>query len=150
VTKSAPFRWGSPSNKAVGVSVSSAAAPSVTTRGRGARGAKLRVWTDGACWPNPGPGGWAIATAEPDGASNWCLSGRAPHTTNNRMELAAALAALRAFQTPQDMVIYTDSRYLVNGMTEWRFEWQARRFANVRNADLWWALYCEADRHQGV
>ena len=82
--------------------------------------------------------------------SNWCLSGRAPHTTNNRMELAAALAALRAFETPQDMVIFTDSRYLVRGMDDWREQWQARRFAGVMNADLWRALYREADRHQAV
>lgn len=148
MTKTVPFKGGSLSTKILS---SSSAGVFAHAQGRGrARGGKLRVYTDGACWPNPGPGGWAVATAGPDGMPTWCVSGRAPHTTNNRMELAAALAALRAFETPQDMIVYTDSRYLVNGMTVWRDAWQARGLSGVANADLWAALYREADRHQAV
>jgi ribonuclease HI len=99
--------------------------------------------TDGACRGNPGPGGWAAILIS--GGHERVLTGAEPQTTNNRMELTAALAALEALASPSSVTIETDSRYLVDGMTKWlpgwkRNGWRTADRKPVRNADLWMAL----------
>lgn len=109
------------------------------------------IYTDGACRGNPGPGGWgALLTAQGKSRS---LSGFAEQTTNNRMELMAALEALNALTRPATVVLWTDSEYLRKGMTEWLPGWKARGWKTaarqpVKNADLWQALDVAAARHQ--
>ncbi|WP_448586693.1 ribonuclease HI [Thermaurantiacus sp.] len=107
--------------------------------------------TDGACRGNPGPGGWAAILVS--GTHERVLTGAEPLTTNNRMELTAALEALRALKVPASVTIETDSRYLLDGMTQWlagwkRNGWRTAARAPVRNADLWQALEAAAAPHR--
>ena len=100
-----------------------------------------RVYTDGGCRPNPGPGGWGVVIVEP-GRSPVELSGGEPATTNNRMELQAALAGLEAVVPERPVEIVTDSQYLRRGITEWLAGWRARGWrtstgGEVQNRDLW-------------
>ena len=102
--------------------------------------AVVEVWTDGGCKPNPGPGGWAAILRF--GAHERELSGHDPATTNNRMELTAAAAALEALTKPCRVVIHTDSEYVKNGVTRWHTGWVRRNWRNaagdpVANMDLW-------------
>lgn len=109
------------------------------------------IYTDGACRGNPGPGGWgALLTS---GESRKAISGFAPQTTNNRMELQAALEALLALKQPCRITLWTDSEYLRKGMTEWLPGWKARGWKTaakqpVKNADLWQALEEASLRHR--
>jgi ribonuclease HI len=110
----------------------------------------VEVFTDGACSGNPGPGGWGAILRY--NATEKELSGGEPHTTNNRMELMAAIAALEAMKRPVDVVIWTDSQYLRNGITQWLAGWKARGWKTaskspVRNVDLWTRLDEAAQRH---
>lgn len=110
----------------------------------------IRITTDGACKGNPGPGGWA-AILEWNGTEK-LLSGAEPHTTNNRMEMTAALKALEALKRPSDVTLVTDSRYLMDGMTQWLDGWQRNGWRSasrqpVKNADLWMALARAARPH---
>jgi ribonuclease HI len=112
---------------------------------------KVDIYTDGGCDPNPGPGGWAAVLIA--GLHTKELSGAEPDTTNNRMELTAAIEALRALKRPCAVTLYTDSQYLRRGITEWVPQWQANdwRRANgrpVENVDLWQELVAEAERHR--
>ncbi|WP_428394608.1 ribonuclease HI [Lichenicoccus sp.] len=100
----------------------------------------VEIWTDGGCRPNPGPGGWAALLRF--GAHERELSGGDPATTNNRMELTAAAAALEALSRPSTVVLHTDSEYLKNGVTRWQTGWVRRNWRNaagdpVANMDLW-------------
>jgi ribonuclease HI len=109
------------------------------------------IYTDGACDPNPGPGGWAAILRY--GRHEKEISGGAPQSTNNRMELQAALAALQALKRPCRVCLYTDSEYLRRGISEWLPTWQRRGWRTsdrkaVRNQDLWQALATEVERHQ--
>ncbi len=115
--------------------------------------AEILIATDGACKGNPGPGGWA-AILQWNGHEK-CLSGAEGATTNNRMELRAALEALSAVRRPASIRLLTDSRYLVDGMTRWLPGWRANGWRTaarqpVRNADLWMALDRAARPHQIV
>lgn len=106
--------------------------------------------TDGACRGNPGPGGWAAILRAGDREK--VLTGAEPRTTNNRMELTAALAALEELSRPAGVTIETDSRYLVDGMTKWLAGWKRNGWRTadrkpVRNADLWMALDRAAAPH---
>ncbi len=92
------------------------------------------VYTDGACFPNPGRGGWAWTTT--NGESD---SGSLPHTTNNVMELMGPLQALKTLRRP--LLIISDSQYFVKGITEWIDNWVKKNFKNVKNPDLWKELY---------
>ncbi|REH36962.1 ribonuclease HI [Paraperlucidibaca baekdonensis] len=108
------------------------------------------IYTDGACRGNPGPGGWGALLRS--GVHEKSISGYEPATTNNRMELTAALMALRALKSPSRVVLWTDSEYLRKGMSEWLPGWQARGWKTaakqpVKNADIWQALIVAAEPH---
>ena len=103
----------------------------------------VEIYTDGACRGNPGPGGWAAVLRS--GAHEKTLQGSATQTTNNRMELTAAVSALQALTRPASVVLYTDSRYVQQGISEWLPSWRARGWKTagkkpVKNLDLWQAL----------
>jgi ribonuclease HI len=113
--------------------------------------AAVEVWTDGGCKPNPGPGGWA-AILRFRGVERE-LSGAEPATTNNRMELTAAMMALEALKRPCRVVLHTDSEYLKNGVTRWHTGWVRRNWRNaagnpVANMDLWRRVLDAAGAHQ--
>jgi len=107
------------------------------------------IHTDGACRGNPGPGGWAAILTT--GRQEKSLSGGESQTTNNRMELTAALEALRALKQPFRVEIFTDSAYVKRGVTEWMEGWKARNWkrkeGKLANVDLWQALDDEINRH---
>ena len=110
----------------------------------------VEIFTDGACKGNPGPGGWG-AILRYNGKEK-TLSGAENHTTNNRMELMAAIMALEALKCRCQVNLYTDSQYLRQGMTEWLAQWKKRGWRNskkepVKNADLWQQLDELALRH---
>jgi len=111
---------------------------------------KIDIFTDGACKGNPGPGGWGALLRM--GQYEKELSGSDPDTTNNRMEMTAAITALNALVEPCDVTICTDSRYVIDGMTKWIEGWQRKGWINaskqpVRNADLWHKLIEAANHH---
>ncbi len=113
---------------------------------------KVTIYTDGGCQPNPGPGGWA-AILLPQPGDPVELSGRAEDSTNNRMEITAALEALQSLETPSDVELITDSTYLKNGITQWISGWRRRGWRTaskqpVKNQDLWQALDRATQRHQ--
>lgn len=114
---------------------------------------QVTIYTDGGAAPNPGPGGWGALLIAASGAERE-LSGAEPDTTNNRMELTAAVEALRALKRPCAVEFYTDSQYLRRGITEWLPGWQMsgwqRKRGEVANLDLWQALSAETRRHQIV
>lgn len=109
------------------------------------------IYTDGACRGNPGPGGWGALLRY--GRHEKILSGAETNTTNNRMELTAAIQALAALHQPCKVELYTDSQYVQKGVTEWLAGWKKNGWKKadkkqVKNADLWQALDHEASRHQ--
>ena len=110
----------------------------------------VEIWTDGGCKPNPGPGGWA-AVMRFKGAERE-LTGSEAQTTNNRMELTAAAAALEALKRPCKVVVHTDSEYLKNGITRWHTGWVRKNWRNaagdpVKNMDLWRRILDAAKPH---
>lgn len=112
---------------------------------------KVEIFTDGACKGNPGPGGWGALLRL--GAHEKELSGGEPNTTNNRMEMTAAIRALGALIEPCEVDLYTDSRYLIDGITKWVAGWQRRGWFNaskkpVRNAELWHELIDLTAKHK--
>jgi ribonuclease HI len=112
---------------------------------------KLEIFTDGACKGNPGPGGWGAVIRY--GKHEKEISGGEPDTTNNRMELSAAIQALKTLIEPCHVKLHTDSKYVLDGITKWIHGWQRNGWKNaskqpVRNADLWRDLIDAAARHQ--
>jgi len=110
----------------------------------------VEIWTDGGCKPNPGPGGWAAILRF--GQAERELSGHDPATTNNRMELTAAAAALEALTKPCRVVLNTDSEYLRNGITRWHTGWVRKNWRTasgdpVANMDLWRRILDAAKQH---
>jgi len=110
------------------------------------------AYTDGACLGNPGPGGWGVRILYPDDTVRE-LGGRAAATTNNRMELQAAIEALQLLHSSPQVAIFTDSRYVIDGLTKWLPAWRRRGWLTstntpVKNRDLWMAL--ERLQHPGV
>lgn len=112
---------------------------------------RVLLFTDGACSGNPGPGGWAALlryrTQERE------LSGGEPATTNNRMEMLAVICGLEALKRPMPVRIYTDSQYVMKGVTEWLAGWKRRGWKTadrqpVKNVDLWQRLETALSRHQ--
>jgi ribonuclease HI len=114
---------------------------------------KVQLITDGACKGNPGPGGWAyVLRYGPHRKEAW---GAEPHTTNNRMELTAAVRGLQALKEPCEVEIVTDSEYVKNGITSWIKNWKKNGWKTaakkpVINQDLWEALDRENLRHKTV
>ena len=111
----------------------------------------VTIWTDGACSGNPGPGGWG-ALMRWRGRERE-LSGGEAHTTNNRMELRAAIEALKALKKPCEVELYTDSQYLRGGIMQWignwkRNGWKTAAKKPVKNADLWQELDAALARYQ--
>ena len=107
------------------------------------------AYTDGACIGNPGPGGWGVHITEPDGSVRE-LGGGEPHTTNNRMELRAAIEAVLATLDAPAVTIVTDSQYVQRGITQWLRGWKRSGWMNsdgkpVKNQDLWRELDDLAD-----
>jgi len=116
-----------------------------------APGRRVRIFTDGACSGNPGPGGWGAVLAWNSHERE--LRGGEPHTTNNRMELTAAIAALEALKRPCPVDLFTDSEYLRSGITAWilgwkRNGWRTAERKPVKNADLWQRLDAAMARHE--
>jgi ribonuclease HI len=115
---------------------------------------QVKIYTDGACSGNPGPGGWAALLRF--GEHEKEVSGGEPETTNNRMELTAAIRALQALNTPCRVDLYTDSEYLKKGVTQWMDNWKSLGWRRgkpgktqpLANADLWQTLDRVMDRHQ--
>jgi len=112
---------------------------------------KVEIATDGACKGNPGPGGWGVVLRS--GATERDMSGGDVLTTNNRMELMAAIEGLRALKKPCRVALSTDSRYVMDGLTKWIHGWQRNGWKTadrkpVKNADLWQELLDAARPHR--
>ena len=111
---------------------------------------KVEIFTDGACKGNPGPGGWGALLR--NGAHEKELSGGEADTTNNRMEMKAVIEALNALKQPCEVELYSDSKYVIDGITKWIHGWQKRGWVNaakkpVANAELWQLLLKATSRH---
>ena len=114
---------------------------------------RVTIYTDGACAGNPGPGGWGALLIFKDKKKE--IFGYDNSTTNNRMEMQAAILALKELKTSCYVDLYTDSKYLMQGITEWIHNWQKNGWKTknkkpVKNADLWQALQVELARHHQV
>lgn len=112
---------------------------------------QVEIFTDGACKGNPGPGGWGALLRM--GGHEKEMSGGEPDTTNNRMEMMAAIKALNALIEPCKVDLYSDSKYVLDGMSKWIHGWQRNGWVNaskkpVRNADLWHDLIEAARPHE--
>lgn len=110
----------------------------------------VEIFTDGACRGNPGPGGWGVLLRF--GEHEKSLYGGETETTNNRMELMAAIKGLQAIKGPSKITLTTDSKYVMQGITEWIVNWKKRgwKTANkkpVKNVDLWQSLDAEIQAH---
>lgn len=112
---------------------------------------KITIYTDGACSGNPGPGGWGAVLLS--GKHRKDIFGGEKETTNNRMELNAVIESLKSLKNPSQVSIYTDSKYVMDGITKWIFNWKKNgwKSANkkpIKNIDLWQALDKEVSNHQ--
>jgi len=111
---------------------------------------RVTIYSDGSCLGNPGKGGWAALIK--DGTNERVLSGSEANSTNNRMELIAAIRALQSLGEKSQVDFYTDSQYLRNGITEWLPGWRARGWrrkgGKLANAELWQDLEQAIERHQ--
>ena len=101
---------------------------------------EVQLYTDGACRGNPGRGGWGAILVY--GKYEKVMSGGERETTNNRMELSAAIEGLRALKEPCAVTLYSDSKYLIDAFTEgWIYGWEKKDYAKVKNPDLWRTLF---------
>ena len=112
----------------------------------------VSLYTDGACSGNPGPGGWGVLVRTAAGSETE-LSGGEMMTTNNRMELMAAIKGLESLSSPQEVALYTDSMYLRDGMTKWILKWKVNNWFDatqrkIKNLDLWQRLDQLAQHHK--
>lgn len=111
----------------------------------------IKLFTDGACRGNPGPGGWGVLVQTEDGEVGHC--GGESETTNNRMELRAAIEGLRLLEGDSKAILVTDSQYVRKGITEWIANWKRNGWKTaarkpVKNADLWRELDEQSQRHE--
>jgi len=106
---------------------------------------RVEIWTDGSCLGNPGPGGYAAVLRY--GPHERVLTGGEPETTNNRMELMAAIVALESLTRPVQVMLHSDSSYVVKGMSEWIEGWKRKGWKKVKNRDLWERLDRAAASH---
>ncbi len=112
---------------------------------------KIKIYTDGACLGNPGRGGWGAILLYKEHQKK--ISGHEKETTNNRMEMRAVIEALRSLKKSAPAIIYTDSKYVMDGITKWIFNWKKNNWRTadrkpVKNADLWQELDEEVVKHQ--
>jgi len=98
----------------------------------------VTIYTDGACHKNPGPGGWGVVLKYNDIEKQ--LYGGDIDTTNNRMELIAAIRALQSLKRPCNVKLYSDSQYVIKGMSEWITNWKNKNWKDIKNTDLWQEL----------
>ena len=115
---------------------------------------KLKIYTDGACSGNPGKGGWAAIILNSD-SNQTHISGSEVKTTNNRMELMAPIMALKKIKKKSEITIYTDSKYVKEGITDWIKKWKLNNWKNsskkpVKNKDLWIKLDSLCNKHKVV
>jgi ribonuclease HI len=116
----------------------------------------VRLFSDGACSGNPGPGGWAYILQHPNSSRTCDASGAEVHTTNNRMELRAVIEGLASLKRPCSVELITDSQYVAKGISEWLPKWKSQgwqrreggRFQPVKNEDLWRRVDELIARHQ--
>ena len=114
----------------------------------------LFAYTDGACSGNPGPGGWGVLLLAKDGEAilkERTLNGGEPETTNNRMELMAAISALEVLERPSTLTVVTDSAYVKDGITKWIHGWKRNGWTKkggLKNAELWQRLDAAQARHK--
>lgn len=108
----------------------------------------ISIFTDGACHPNPGRGGWAAILRDETTGVEKHLQGDSRHTTNNRMELRAALHALEALTSTCRVNLVSDSQYVIKGLNEWRHGWARKNWGGVKNADLWKRFHEVANKHK--
>ena len=111
----------------------------------------IEIYTDGACRGNPGPGGWGALLIA--GKHQKTMHGGDPETTNNRMELTAAIEALNALKGHSNVILHTDSKYVMDGINDWMPNWKKRGWKTtarkpVKNKDLWQALDDAVSRHE--
>ena len=111
----------------------------------------VEIYSDGACKGNPGPGGWGAVLQYRDKVKH--ISGYELNTTNNRMEMRAAIEALKSLKYRCHVNLYTDSIYLQQGITDWIYQWQANNWLKsdkkpVKNVDLWQILYTQIQKHK--
>jgi len=111
---------------------------------------KIQIYTDGACSGNPGPGGWGAVLIYKEHSKK--ISGFEKETTNNRMELKAVIESLKALKKSSEVIIYTDSKYVQNGINEWIHSWKINGWKNsakkpVKNIDLWQELDEQVAKH---
>ena len=111
----------------------------------------VEIYTDGACRGNPGPGGWGVWLKRGEAEKELC--GGEPETTNNRMELMAAIQALETLNQPCVIKLYSDSKYVLQGITEWMDNWKKRGWKTaakkpVKNEDLWRRLDAAMQQHE--
>jgi ribonuclease HI len=111
----------------------------------------VEIYTDGACRGNPGPGGWGVVLIA--GPHRKTMYGGDPETTNNRMELTAAIEALNALKGSRRVLLHTDSKYVMDGINDWMPNWKKRGWKTsarqpVKNQDLWQALDEAINRHE--
>lgn len=112
---------------------------------------KIEIYTDGACSGNPGPGGWGALLRS--GKHEKEMSGGEPDTTNNRMEMMAVIKALESLKKPSDVDLYTDSKYVMQGVNDWMAGWKAKGWKNaakkpVKNKDLWLEIDALTQTHK--
>jgi len=112
---------------------------------------QIEIYTDGACSGNPGPGGWGAILLYKDHEKK--ISGHKKETTNNQMEITAVIEALKCLKKPSQLKLYTDSKYVMDGITKWIFNWKKNnwRTANkkpVKNYELWQELDQESNKHE--
>ncbi len=113
---------------------------------------KLKIYTDGACSGNPGKGGWAAIILY-NNSNQSCISGSENNTTNNRMELLAPIMALKKIKRKSEITIFTDSKYVKDGITDWIKKWKVNNWKNsnkkqVKNKDLWIKLDSACLKHK--
>ena len=111
---------------------------------------KIKIYTDGACSGNPGKGGWGVVIQENDNEKK--LSGSELNTTNNRMELTAVIKALEHYDEAREIEVFTDSKYVMQGITEWiknwkNNHWKTSQKKDVKNKDLWVLLDTVSAKH---
>ncbi len=111
----------------------------------------IEIWTDGSCLNNPGPGGYAaiilLGNQDKAGQRVRLASGGEPHSTNNRMELMAAIAGLESIDIDSKVKLHSDSTYVINGITKWIEKWKTKDWKKIKNRDLWERLDQVAQKH---